>query len=77
MASDRRKAGKCVGDDLDAEMAAAAARTGMTGVQMAFVVDQQMLWLEGGLQPLPDHLDAIAAAHAGSALMNGLTVTRA
>lgn len=59
-------------DDLNAKMPAAIARTGVTDVAVAFVLDDQLGGRECHKQPRADLPDAIAQ---GSTLRNGRTST--
>ena len=55
-------------------LAAAAARTDMSGMQVGVVADGQRRGLQGGCQALLQQVDGFAA-HAGRAFLKGLTVT--
>ncbi len=73
MAGDGVFAGKNHGDDVDMVMAAAITGAGMAGMQVRVVADGQGCRLQHA-QALAEQFDR-RAAHAGSAFLNGLTVT--
>ena len=56
MARDRGDAAERLGHDGDAEMAVAAGRPGMAGVQVALVLDGQQRRREAAFQPLAQPL---------------------
>lgn len=72
VAGDGAFPGKYGGDDVEMVVAAAPG-AGMAGVPVRIVTDGQRFGLQDG-QPLAQQGDGVGA-HAGSAFLNGLTVT--
>ena len=72
MTRHRGYAAERLGHDAYAEMTVASRRPRMTGVQVAFVLDDQQRRRKTGLQAPPQALFAGAGLNHGSALSDGL-----
>ena len=73
MADYRPFAGECFGFDRYIEVPTPIARSGMSGMQVALILDEEVGRLEGLVQKRFDLGDTIITH--GSTLLNGFTVT--
>src|SRR5450755_211425 len=75
VAGHRRHAPECLSDDMHAKMTKAARSTRMAGVQVALVLDDELLRREALRQDLAQARGPLAAVH-GSTARKGSTSTR-
>ena len=75
MPLDQRFSGKGVRHDADVKVPFAVLRTGMAGMQVALVLDQQIIGTECCSETFRDVLLTITPQ--GNTYLNGLTTTRA
>ena len=71
MSLNLRLAGKCVRHDTDVKVPLAFLRTGVAGMQVALVLDQQVVGRKCCREAFSDALPAVG--HQGSTYLNGLT----